>query len=264
MDVTHSHPRVMEDTEWNDLLVQHGILKKDVEITEDDLAAMVDTAVAEKYEKVLASKTVDDLDEMLDDLLNEPDERELESYRRARLAQLKDYASRAIFGSVSEISKPDYAVEVADASKTSWVVLTMYQSHIPASKLLLQHIEVLAKRHPTVKFVKIVADRCVEGYPDENVPTVLVYALGELKRQVIGLNDITGKKSAAGSGAWDIACSVEDVEKFLLNVGAFELLPDEFAGGKNLMKKKGDDDDDDDDDDEEETAVRSRFNIRRI
>ena len=33
----------------------------------------------------------------------------------------------------------------------------------------------LAKRHPATKFMRIIATNCVEGFPDRQVPAVLVY-----------------------------------------------------------------------------------------
>ena len=46
------------------------------------------------------------------------------------------------------------------------------------SALMNKHMDTLAVKFPNVKFVKIVASRCIENYPDRNVPTIFVYRNG--------------------------------------------------------------------------------------
>ncbi|KAJ3127060.1 Phosducin-like protein 3 [Nowakowskiella sp. JEL0407] len=255
----------MEDTEWNDILRQRGIipekLPSELEISEQELEELVEKALEEKYGNNLENK---DLDE-LDDLEDEEDDRVLESYRQSRLAQLKEYASRPVFGAPVPISKPDYETSVTNASNSSPVVLHLYQTHIPASALLSQHLSALSKTYPTVKFCICKADMCIENYPDKNVPTVLIYLGGKLTRQVIGLEGITGRKAKSGQmgqlkSDWDIDCSLEDVDRFLRNSGVLDFIPVEVE--KKI--KMGDSDDVDANDDEEEEKPRARFNIRRI
>lgn len=38
----------------------------------------------------------------------------------------------------------------------------------------------VAKKHPNTKFLKIVADKCIENFPDTKVPALLVYKSGKL------------------------------------------------------------------------------------
>ena len=42
-----------------------------------------------------------------------------------------------------------------------------------------------APAHPTVKFIQIVATRCIEGYPDANLPTVILYRKGNVQKQLL-------------------------------------------------------------------------------
>ncbi|KAK3078330.1 hypothetical protein LTS18_007784 [Coniosporium uncinatum] len=50
---------------------------------------------------------------------------------------------------------------------------------------------------------------CIEGYPDKNTPTVLVYKDGDIQRQIVTLSQMKGPKT-----------SIEDVEQLLVSVGA--------------------------------------------
>ncbi|KAI8812995.1 thioredoxin-like protein [Cladochytrium replicatum] len=242
----------MEDTEWNDILRQKGIIPpqpKELEITEDEIEAMVDQAIAQKYgPKDPSDMTVDELDELLED--DDEDAKVILEYRKQRLAEMQNYAARARFGAIREISKPDYATEVTEASKNVWVVLHLYQSHVPASQLLGAHLTTLARKYPTVKFLSIVADRCIENYPDNLVPTMLVYGNGELTVQAVGLAAITGRKAPKGvsNAAWKEECSLREVEKYLDQLGTFT---------EAIAPKTGKDDDD-----EEEEVERKRFGFK--
>jgi len=37
---------------------------------------------------------------------------------------------------------------------------------------------------------------CIEGYPDKNTPTVLVYKDGDIQRQIVTLNQMKGPKTS--------------------------------------------------------------------
>jgi len=67
----------------------------------------------------------------------------------------------------------------------------------------------LAKRFGDVKFGQMRADLCIEGYPDRNTPTVLVYKDGEIRKQLVTLGELRGVRT-----------TVEDLEKVLVEVGA--------------------------------------------
>lgn len=49
-------------------------------------------------------------------------------------------------------------------------------------------------RHPYIKMVKIQGNQAIEGYPDKNLPTLLIYKSGNLMGQkIINLRNIEGK-----------------------------------------------------------------------
>lgn len=79
----------------------------------------------------LEEKTLDDLDELED----EEDERVLEEYRRKRIAEMKELASKCKYGEVQEISAEDYVKEVNNAGEDVWVILHLYKSGYNETKL---------------------------------------------------------------------------------------------------------------------------------
>ncbi|KAI8813891.1 thioredoxin-like protein [Cladochytrium replicatum] len=169
--------------------------------------------------------------------------------RKQRLAEMQNYASRARFGTIREISKPDYATEVTEASKNVWVVLHLYQTYVPASQLLGAHLTILARKYPTVKFLSTVADRCIENYPDNF--TMLVCWSWELRVQAFGLTAIIGRKAPKGvaNAAWKEECSLREVERYLDQLVTFS---------EAIAPKTGKDDEEE----EEEEVERKRFGFQ--
>jgi hypothetical protein len=117
------------------------------------------------------------------------DSRELEAYRQKRLAEMKAMAARNKFGSVFPLSRDDFVREVTEGSKESWVIVFLFQDHLPDSKALAQVLPILARKHASCKFMSIRADSCIEGYPDRNVPTLLLYHDGVCQSKLVGLAD---------------------------------------------------------------------------
>jgi hypothetical protein len=78
----------------------------------------------------------------------------------------------------------------------------------------------LATRFGDVKFCQMSADLCIEGYPDRNTPTVLVYREGDIKRQIVTLRELGGVRTG-----------VQDLERLLVDVGAVRL-------GDSRLKKR--------------------------
>lgn len=57
---------------------------------------------------------------------------------------------------------------------------------VPESAVLMKAFHVLAKRHPTRKFMQIRATKCVPNFQDEDVPCLLFYKDGELTENLAG------------------------------------------------------------------------------
>lgn len=53
----------------------------------------------------------------------------------------------------------------------------------------------LAAKFGDVKFCEIRGDMCIEGYPDRNTPTILVYKDGEIRRQFVTLRELNGVRT---------------------------------------------------------------------
>jgi thioredoxin-like negative regulator of GroEL len=173
-----SNPNYSEDTEWNDILRQKGIIPE-LEITQEQIEELVDETIRERNQ--LENKTLDELDLLLEDA---QDQRVIEKYRQDRLREIQN---AKLFGTIQEISKPQYEDEITKASKNTWIVVILYQSHIMESNKLIRQLEGLARRYKETKFIKIKADSCIENYPDRNVPTVLVYGDGTMQKQWVAL-----------------------------------------------------------------------------
>lgn len=181
-----------EDTQWNDVLRQKGILPpkpKEAEITEEQIENMVESVV-----KTYTSETkrpeeleLDDLDELEDEL----DEKVFLEYRDKRIAEMKASLKASKFGEVLEITGKDYIQEVNKAGDGIWVILHLYKQGIPLCSVLNEHFNTLAIKFPMVKFIKSLAGLCIPNYPDQNLPTIFIYHNGELKHQFIGSNCFT-------------------------------------------------------------------------
>lgn len=195
-----------EDTEWNDILRAHGVIPEKPKDPNEDVEEAIAAALQERHENRLEGKDLDELDELEDD----EDEEFLEKYRRQRIAQMKELAAGAKFGSVYGVNKPEYKKEVTEASNDSYVVVQMSDGRLQ-SRLLAQIFTQLAPKYPEIKFVDIVANRAVENYPESNCPTLLVYHDGDVVKQYITLAQLGGNSTTAN-----------DIESVLIDSGAIK------------------------------------------
>ncbi|CAB4060604.1 Phosducin-like protein 3,Viral IAP-associated factor homolog [Lepeophtheirus salmonis] len=143
-----------EDTEWNDILRQKGIIpkqSKEKEITEEDIVALVDKTAQSKINgKTIEEMNLDELDELED----EEEERVLEIYRRQRIAEMTERMNKSKYGDVREISANDYVQQVNEAGEGVYVVLHLYKAGIPLCALLNKYMNAMAAKFPAVKFLK--------------------------------------------------------------------------------------------------------------
>ncbi|ETO10613.1 phosducin-like protein [Reticulomyxa filosa] len=172
-------------TEWHDALVKHKIIAKpEREVTQDetDIKFMWETREKEEANKY-KDKTLEELGEMEDDGEERGKGKEqkkkkkgtIEELRRKRLQELKDKETAERFGRIQAISKADYTKEVTEASKQSTVVCCLFAFSQPESKKMLQCLEILAERFKECKFVKIKGQECIEDYPEDFCPTLIIY-----------------------------------------------------------------------------------------
>jgi hypothetical protein len=60
-----------------------------------------------------------------------------------------------------------------------------------------QRLRTLARKFKATKFVQIRSEEAIRNYPDKNLPTLLIYHKGDLKRQYIGLSSFGGESMSA-------------------------------------------------------------------
>jgi len=85
-----------EDTEWNDILRRKGILPQ------KEVALEIEDPTPEELEARDYGTTVDDLDALLDDELDEDEEAIMQQMRDSRIAAMKIKASKGIRRQISQ------------------------------------------------------------------------------------------------------------------------------------------------------------------
>ena len=160
---------------------------------------------------------------------------------------------KAVHGSVYPISKPDYSREVTDASNKGPVLvnLTSGLGTNVESRVLSELWRKAAVEFGEFKFCEIRGDMAIEGYPDRNCPTILVYHKGDIVKQVVTLMTLGG-----------VRIGMTEIDRLLIEVGAIkdsdmrvtkrrkdaedlEEERQEKSGIRDSKKARAEDDDDD-------------------
>lgn len=190
-----------EDTEWNDILRAHKIIpekERDPDENRDELLA---EARQLQYESRLDDLELDELDELEDD----EDDEIVQEYKARRMQEMQQTANQSVFGSLIPITKGEYTREVTEASENHWIFVFLYKDYLSASKKLRPIMAEFARRYGSIKICAIVSDQAIENYPDQAVPTILVYYQNNMKEQFVGLKTSTTlldiEKIAVGLGA---------------------------------------------------------------
>lgn len=222
------------DTEWNDILRKHGIIPEKPKDPEPIIQEALLEAYQRAHDERLEDKDLDELAELEDD----EDEAFLEQYRQKRMAEINALAKASKFGSVYPLQKVDFTREVTEASNNAFVFVFLSSSTDSnvESRVLAELWRDLAQKFGDIKFCQIRADMCIEGYPERNCPTVLVYKDGDIQRQLVTLRDLQGVRT-----------KLEDLEQVLVQVGAVK------EGDSRIRRR-------DDDDDEMDTSRRRGLN----
>ena len=113
------------------------------------------------------------------------------------MAELSTIATASVFNQVYHLQKPDYSKDVTEASNTAFVLvhLTSSLGTNVESRLLSEVWREMALKFGDIKFCEIRADMCIEGYPERNTPTILVYRNGDIKKQVVTLQELNGEQT---------------------------------------------------------------------
>jgi hypothetical protein len=193
----------------NDILRKHGVIPE----KPPSPTPLIEEAILEgrrlAYENRLEGKDLDELDE-LEDL---EDESFLEKYRQQRVQELASLTKKAVHGTVYPISKPDFVKEVTEASNNGPVLvnLTSGLGTNVESRILTELWRKAAREYGEVKFCEIRGDMAIEGYPDRNCPTILVYDKGDIVKQVVTLVMMGGVK-----------IGMTEIDKLLIEIGAIK------------------------------------------
>lgn len=148
------------------------------------------------------------------------------------MAELATISNSSIFNQVYPLQKPDYPREVTEASNTAYVLvhLTSSLGTNIESRLLTELWRELARKFGDVKFCEMRADLCIEGYPEKNTPTILVYRDGEVKEQIITLRTfgaertrITGISPIVDQNTTALIYLCPDLQDLLIRVGALKV-----------------------------------------
>jgi Phosducin len=154
----------------------------------------------------------------------------------------------SVYGQVYPLQKPDYAKDVTEASSKAFVLVNLTSSlgTNVESRVLTELWRQMAVKYGDVKFCEIRADMCIEGYPERNTPTILVYKDGDINRQLVTLRELNGVRS-----------SMEDLERVLVEVGAIkendarlrskDSDDEDVQKGRKTVRRKVHDEDDHDD-----------------
>ena len=117
----------------------------------------------------------------------------LEEYRRKRLEEMKTAAAIPRFGAVVEITRDSFMAHVTDPSSEHYVLVLLHRPNCPECELLSVAYGELARKHPFTKFTSIPGKECIPGYPDRNMPTLLVYRNRDPVRTFMGLGHYGGR-----------------------------------------------------------------------
>lgn len=113
------------------------------------------------------------------------------------MQELSTLQSASVFNQVYPIQKPDYARDVTEASKAAFVLVHLTSSHgaNTESRVLSELWREAARKYGDIKFCEIRGDMCIEGYPDKNCPTILVYHDEEIVKQLVTLQELNGRQT---------------------------------------------------------------------
>ena len=79
--------------------------------------------------------------------------------------------------------------------------ILLVRHRLGTSAVLALCLEELAFKYPATKFVSIVSTECIPSYPDQNLPTVLVYHRTQCVRTLAGLGAFGGLRTTPESAS---------------------------------------------------------------
>lgn len=107
------------------------------------------------------------------------------------------------------------------------VLLTSSLGTNVESRILSELWRRVAADFGEIKFCEIRGDMAIEGYPDKNCPTILVYHKGDIVTQIVTLLTMGGVK-----------CGLKEMDALLIEVGAVK--PNDMRVVKRIRQAEDD------------------------
>jgi hypothetical protein len=104
----------------------------------------------------------------------------LEQYREERLKQMRYATHFPIFGEIKEVDPFEFVDEVDNEDPRVAVIVHMYEPYIKACKDINKMLEVLARRMPFAKFLRLHAHKANANFDPIGLPVIMVHRGGEL------------------------------------------------------------------------------------
>jgi hypothetical protein len=113
------------------------------------------------------------------------------------MAELSTLNIKSVYNQVYPLQKVDWSREVTEESQKAYIFVLLTSSHgtNTESRVLVEIWRDMARKFGDVKFCQIRGDLCIDGYPDRNTPTVLVYKDGDVKKQIVTLKELNGPRT---------------------------------------------------------------------
>jgi hypothetical protein len=120
------------------------------------------------------------------------------------LLELKAKHAANKFGYVKHLNREDYIRQVNEAGEGIWVVLLLFEEWSELGMRFAAIMDDVAKTFGHVKFLRGLASKIVDKYPESNVPAVFLYRNGECVAQ-LQASVFAGPRATAETVEWVLA-----------------------------------------------------------
>ncbi|CDU19508.1 uncharacterized protein PY17X_1234600 [Plasmodium yoelii] len=206
----------IETTEWDDLQRKFGNLPPlEKEIKEEEIYLKNIDKI--ENEDIFENKNLEELKILEEEHQDDEYLKIINKYKMDRINEINKNKLLDIYGQVYEISKESFITEINEASKKNpltlnntnendemnkikekkksgtFVVLHLYSDNVISCKILNQVLKEIAIKHKYIKFTKGIYNKIIENYPENKLPTILIYYNGSCIHQICDLiNNIKG------------------------------------------------------------------------
>jgi hypothetical protein len=146
-----------------------------------------------------------------DDGDGDSDDDFMAQYRASRMSQLQVGAARPRWGELKEVDKYQMLEELEDVDAAKVVVVHLYEEYHAGCRKLNGVLENLARRMPSLRFLRLRATAAQPDFDPVALPTLMVYRGGELLESLLRVTDEMGGERAD--------FGVDDVEWLLREKG---------------------------------------------